>query len=311
MARRGRTDLGECISLEEHLPQHLLCPISHCIMDQPVVAPSGHTYDRAVIAEWLARRPVDPLSNAPLSPLSLYPNRALQEDIIERLDRLAENAIATGEAALAEAARAKMSAVRAAMATAGSHAGQHGESATEAGRLDRWVGRCACLAVWCGEFVREQALVFTTSLGALLCLALDLRSGAATGRVVAVTAAEGAGAPARPMHLLSTFMRMAVCPTLAPPKHWMALGRLTLVTLRCMLLVPMVPACIALSLGSVLSLARFAQRFVEVRAIELERAAQNRWWIRTRDLGSAVTGFASFGLFLRLYVDWRAEWRRG
>ncbi|CAE8582983.1 unnamed protein product, partial [Polarella glacialis] len=75
--------------LEDHLSQHLVCPISHRVMDLPVISPSGHSYERASILEWLARRPVDPLSLMPLAPSSLYANRALQEEIVEQLERLA------------------------------------------------------------------------------------------------------------------------------------------------------------------------------------------------------------------------------
>jgi len=75
--------------LEDHLSQQLICPISHCIMECPVISPSGHTYDRASILEWLSRHPIDPLSLAPVVPSMLYPNRSLQNEIAEQLERLA------------------------------------------------------------------------------------------------------------------------------------------------------------------------------------------------------------------------------
>lgn len=37
--------------LHEGAPQHLLCPIGHCLMRDPVTAPDGQTYSRAALQE--------------------------------------------------------------------------------------------------------------------------------------------------------------------------------------------------------------------------------------------------------------------
>jgi len=305
--RAAKADSASVVSLEEHMSAHLVCPISHCLMDEPVVAPSGHTYDRACIAAWLERRAVDPLSGAPLSPRALYPNRALQAELLEQLGRLA----AVGDAALAAAAAVRLEAMR--KATAGSCAGAGARS--EAGRLERFSDCCCCVAAWCGEFAREQALVFTTSLGALACLALDLRAGwhPLGGTLAWQAAALAAGSEPRgvrrPVPLLLTFFKLAAWPNVAAPKHWQWFSQVTLTTLRCMLLLPVVPTFLALALGGAVSVARFALHFKGVRAVEMERAAHSRWWFRIRDAGSAVTGITSLVIFMRVYADERR--RRG
>ncbi|KAG2427261.1 hypothetical protein HXX76_012457 [Chlamydomonas incerta] len=62
-----------------------LCPISYGVMHDPVLlGRTGHTYERAVIAEHLATSNTDPLTNSPLESAELTPNWALR-DVIEAL----------------------------------------------------------------------------------------------------------------------------------------------------------------------------------------------------------------------------------
>mmetsp|Transcript_71202 Transcript_71202/g.159351 ORF Transcript_71202/g.159351 Transcript_71202/m.159351 type:complete len:329 (-) Transcript_71202:78-1064(-) len=292
--------------LEDHVSQQMICPISHRVMDFPMISPSGHSYDRESIMEWLSRRAVDPLSLTPLAAAALYPNRALQNEIAEQLEGLSAKAAQEGDVRLAEVARAKLRSVQAAKASA---AGQPAYL-VEAGPLDKLINDCATCATWCGILAWEQVLIFTTSFGALLCLAVDatssfrLRLGGAVAAPVQV-----ATSGSRPHTLLSAFIKLAVSPMLPLPKHWGSLGRLTVMALRGMLLLPVAPICMALTLGSILSLTRFAQRCSTTRAIELERASQSLWFVRTIHICNAITGISSFGLFLRLYMDWN-EWRR-
>jgi hypothetical protein len=64
------------------IPNEFLCPISLGLMDDPVMAQDGATYEREDITRWLSVRCVSPLTNLPISP-QLTPNRALK-DAIER-----------------------------------------------------------------------------------------------------------------------------------------------------------------------------------------------------------------------------------
>ncbi|KAK4271412.1 hypothetical protein QN277_020112 [Acacia crassicarpa] len=63
-----------------HLPDHLKCPISLEIMSDPVIIPSGHTFDRSSIQRWLdAGHRVCPITKLPLPDYpSLIPNHALR-----------------------------------------------------------------------------------------------------------------------------------------------------------------------------------------------------------------------------------------
>ncbi|KAI9120855.1 hypothetical protein K1719_007888 [Acacia pycnantha] len=63
-----------------HLPDHFKCPISLEIMSDPVIIPSGHTFDRSSIQRWLnAGHRVCPITKLPLPDYpSLIPNHALR-----------------------------------------------------------------------------------------------------------------------------------------------------------------------------------------------------------------------------------------
>ena len=64
--------------------EYLLCPISHEVMTEPVVAGDGHTYERKNIEEWLRRsNAVSPLTNQPMH-RRLTPNHALKSIIANR-----------------------------------------------------------------------------------------------------------------------------------------------------------------------------------------------------------------------------------
>jgi len=71
--------------LRENVPREFLCPISYEIMTQPVVSPSGITYDRKSIADWLDVHSSDPATNAPLKMDYLYPNLVMRDMIQEWL----------------------------------------------------------------------------------------------------------------------------------------------------------------------------------------------------------------------------------
>ena len=68
---------------DENLMESYCCPISGEIMEDPVITPSGITYDKKCIEQWLQKKAIDPLSKKPLKKEELIPNRALKESIIE------------------------------------------------------------------------------------------------------------------------------------------------------------------------------------------------------------------------------------
>ena len=77
----GRNGAGGSLSLprsgglppSQAVPHELLCPISHEIMSDPVLAADGHAYERSYIEEWLSRQRTSPLTGEPLPTTNLLP----------------------------------------------------------------------------------------------------------------------------------------------------------------------------------------------------------------------------------------------
>ena len=68
------------------IEERLLCPISLEIMQDPVVTPYGHTYDRKNIEEYIDRYGIDPITRLPLKKESLAPNYTVRE-MLEHFDQ--------------------------------------------------------------------------------------------------------------------------------------------------------------------------------------------------------------------------------
>ena len=66
----------------ELVPDGFECPITHEVMDDPVVAADGQSYERAAIARWLANHESSPATGARLPNRELTPNVALRKAII-------------------------------------------------------------------------------------------------------------------------------------------------------------------------------------------------------------------------------------
>jgi hypothetical protein len=60
-----------------------ICPITQDVMDDPVTAKDGYTYDRRAITEWLRNKSTSPMTNAPLPSKELLPNHPLRSAIME------------------------------------------------------------------------------------------------------------------------------------------------------------------------------------------------------------------------------------
>ncbi|CAF1459470.1 unnamed protein product [Rotaria sordida] len=67
----------------------LLCPISHVLFHDPVLAQDGHTYERNAIEEWIRRHGTSPMTAQPLYIKDLYPNHLVKKivDSFEALTR--------------------------------------------------------------------------------------------------------------------------------------------------------------------------------------------------------------------------------
>lgn len=58
-------------------PPICFCPITNEIMQDPVVAADGHTYEREAIETWFRRRNTSPMTNQVIAP-TLLPNFAVR-----------------------------------------------------------------------------------------------------------------------------------------------------------------------------------------------------------------------------------------
>jgi len=65
------------------IPHAFLCPITCDVMDRPVVAADGHSYEHESISRWLESKTTSPLTNALLDNTTLIPNVALRHAIEE------------------------------------------------------------------------------------------------------------------------------------------------------------------------------------------------------------------------------------
>lgn len=69
---------------EVETPDEYLCPITHEVMTDPIIAADGYTYERIAMEAWLkSGKVISPMTNAPLASLTLTPNRSLKL-LIER-----------------------------------------------------------------------------------------------------------------------------------------------------------------------------------------------------------------------------------
>lgn len=60
-----------------------LCPITGCVMNDPVIGTDGYSYERSAITTWLNTKGISPMTRVPMSLHDLTPNRALKDAIEE------------------------------------------------------------------------------------------------------------------------------------------------------------------------------------------------------------------------------------
>ena len=71
-----------------NVPEHFLCKITFEIMRDPIITPSGITYERKAIQEHFKKNGhIDPISRSPLNLKDLYPNLAIRDAIQEFLSQ--------------------------------------------------------------------------------------------------------------------------------------------------------------------------------------------------------------------------------
>ncbi|EKX39780.1 hypothetical protein GUITHDRAFT_154289 [Guillardia theta CCMP2712] len=74
-------DHANCHGSPSSLPKEFVCPISHDVMQDPVVALDGHTYEREAIEEWLKRSCRSPMTGQMMMGDEVIPNFTLRSMI--------------------------------------------------------------------------------------------------------------------------------------------------------------------------------------------------------------------------------------
>ncbi len=74
------------LSLSKEIPKDFICPISLCIMRNPVISIYGHSYEKSKIVKWVKKNYKCPLTSKPLYVFQLIPNISLKNIINNYLE---------------------------------------------------------------------------------------------------------------------------------------------------------------------------------------------------------------------------------
>ena len=69
------------MSNEREVPEEYICPITLEVMEDPVIAPDGYTYERTAIMQELKIRGISPMTRQEMNKSQLIPNRAVKDGI--------------------------------------------------------------------------------------------------------------------------------------------------------------------------------------------------------------------------------------
>jgi hypothetical protein len=67
-----------------------MCPISHEVLIDPVMADDGQIYERKFIEQWLMMKARSPLTNKPMAKKALLTAYRFREAVLEKVDQLAQ-----------------------------------------------------------------------------------------------------------------------------------------------------------------------------------------------------------------------------
>jgi hypothetical protein len=74
-------------SADDEPPDEFMCPITQEVMGDPVVASDGHTYERAAIERWVAKKMTSPKTGGALESAIIFPNHSIRRQIREWQER--------------------------------------------------------------------------------------------------------------------------------------------------------------------------------------------------------------------------------
>ena len=76
---------------DDEPPDELICPITQEVMEDPVVAADGHTYERAAIARWMVKRMTSPKTGEDLESPIVFPNHSVRRMVREWQESMQES----------------------------------------------------------------------------------------------------------------------------------------------------------------------------------------------------------------------------
>ena len=68
-------------TVEIDVPEDYICPITQKLIEDPVFAADGHTYEKIAIQEWFEKHDTSPITNLKLENKNLIPNYAIKSCI--------------------------------------------------------------------------------------------------------------------------------------------------------------------------------------------------------------------------------------
>ncbi|CAB4401251.1 unnamed protein product [Rhizophagus irregularis] len=68
--------------LQNNIRGESFSPVPQNNRSNPVITPSGHSYDRKALERWLRNKPYDPQTRQPLTIDQVYENRNLKDAIV-------------------------------------------------------------------------------------------------------------------------------------------------------------------------------------------------------------------------------------
>ena len=83
-----RTTTSETREKDTCFPGYFCCPLTSCVMKDPVVAMDGYSYERYAINDWFLENDTSPVRREPVTDKRLVPNRALKDAIISAVGEL-------------------------------------------------------------------------------------------------------------------------------------------------------------------------------------------------------------------------------
>nr|CCA14848.1 conserved hypothetical protein [Albugo laibachii Nc14] len=89
--RRATEELAEDGNNKNGPGFQLTCPITGCLMVDPVVAADGHTYEREAILHWFSTSTISPMTGSHLSTLQVFSNFTLRRLLEEHQQKLADD----------------------------------------------------------------------------------------------------------------------------------------------------------------------------------------------------------------------------